>query len=153
MICCERRHKDDFEDDDKNAQKHTTHQRWRKKQYTNERTPNGEEKKDVSCRSTKLLLLVLELSLFKRGAETTKCVFKRSTRFIALFVLLFDMMMMMMQSDGTTTTPIKMAASETFFCFFFSCKIFSSKSTTTKKHTNKQKREREIWHWTHINNI
>ena len=61
--------------------------------YTNERTPNGEEKKDVSCRSTKLLFVV-ELSLFKRGAETTKCVFKRSTRFIALFVLLFDMMMM-----------------------------------------------------------
>ena len=96
MICCERRHNDDFEDDDdKNA--HKTHASKMKKKtntYTNERTPNGEEKKDVSCRSTKLLLVV-ELSLFKRGAETTKCVFKRSTRFIALFVLLFDMMMMM----------------------------------------------------------
>lgn len=97
MICCERRHNDDFEDDDdKNAHNNTRIKDEEKNNFkTNERTPNGEEKKDVSCRSTKLLLLVLELSLFKRGAETTKCVFKRSTRFIALFVLLFDMMMMM----------------------------------------------------------
>ena len=98
MICCERRHNDDFEDDDdKNAHNNTRIKDEEKNNFkTNERTPNGEEKKDVSCRSTKLLF-VLELSLFKRGTETTTCVFKRSTRFIALFVLLFDMMMMMMR--------------------------------------------------------
>ena len=45
-------------------------------------------------------MLLLLVSLFKRGAETTKCVFKRSTRFIALFVLLFDMMMMMYRVMG-----------------------------------------------------
>ena len=66
------------------------------KHQTNERTPNGEEKKDVSCRSTKMLLLLV--SLFKRGAETT-CVFKRSTRFIAFVLLLFDMMMLMEQQQ------------------------------------------------------
>lgn len=93
MICCERRHNDDFEDDDdKNAHNNTRIKDEEKNNFkTNERTPNGEEKKDVSCRSRKLLLLVV--SLFKRGAETTTCVFKRSTRFIAF--VLFDMVMMM----------------------------------------------------------
>ena len=94
MICCERRHNDDFEDDDdKNAHNNTRIKDEEKNNFkTNERTPNGEEKKDVSCRSRKLLLLVV--SLFKRGAETTTCVFKRSTRFIAF--VLFDMMMMIL---------------------------------------------------------
>ena len=93
MICCERRHNDDFEDDDdKNAHNNTRIKDEEKNNFkTNERTPNGEEKKDVSCRSRKLLLLLV--SLFKRGAETT-CVFKRSTRFIAF--VLFDMMMMIL---------------------------------------------------------
>ena len=93
---------DDFEDDDKNAPHTHTHikDEEKNKHQTNERTPNGEEKKDVSCRSRKLLLLLR--SLFKRGAETT-CVFKRSTRFIAKFVL-FAMMMCRDGAEPTTTT-------------------------------------------------
>lgn len=62
-------------------------------------------------------------------------------------MLLFDMMMTMQSvMEHQLNNKNGGFGDILFFCFFFLMQNFFFKINKTHTHTNKQKREREIWH-------